>query len=281
MNALVFGILSALCWGVHDFLVQRVSHRAGVMVSVTSVLGTGLLLVGPLALASGQWGALSAGARNLAMMAGVAYAFGGYSLYRAFDIGPIRLVAPIIGAYPILSLGWAALNGQPLGAGQVVAVLAVVTGVGLVAIQSDRSTDAAPRTRAAILWALAAGFGFALTFALGQAAARFGAEWPAVLITRLAAFAILLTVALATGQRPDPRATPWALLVLMGCLDAAALGLVMVAGGLPHPEFAAVASSVFGMITILLAWAFLREPMTLPQWASVALVFAGIGYLAL
>jgi uncharacterized membrane protein len=67
----------------------------------------------------------------------------------------------------------------------------------------------------------------------------------------------------------------------MGVLDATALGLVLLAGGLPHPEFASVASSVFGVVTILLAWAFLRERMTLPQWGGVALIFAGIGYLGL
>jgi drug/metabolite transporter (DMT)-like permease len=50
---------------------------------------------------------------------------------------------------------------------------------------------------------------------------------------------------------------------------------------LPHAEFAAVTSSIFGVVTILLAWAFLKERLGALQWGSVAVVFAGIGYLAL
>ena len=67
----------------------------------------------------------------------------------------------------------------------------------------------------------------------------------------------------------------------MGGCDALALALVQAAGGLPNPEFASVAASVFGMVAVLLAWAFLKEKMRAPQWFAVTLVFAGIGYLAL
>ena len=103
-----------------------------------------------------------------------------------------------------------------------------------------------------------------------------------VLLSRLAALAGLLSVTLAVDRRSiSLRGAPLRLLALMGLCDATALGLVQTAGTLPNPEFAAVASSTFGMVTILLAWGLLRERMTMPQWLAVALVFAGIGYLAL
>ena len=66
----------------------------------------------------------------------------------------------------------------------------------------------------------------------------------------------------------------------MGLLDTLALGLVMLAGGLAHAEYAAVAASLFGVVTILLAWAFLGEKVRPRQWPGIALVFAGIGWLA-
>jgi drug/metabolite transporter (DMT)-like permease len=46
-------------------------------------------------------------------------------------------------------------------------------------------------------------------------------------------------------------------------------------------NIASVASSIFGIVTILLAWKFLREPMRAFQWGGVALVFAGIAALGL
>ena len=67
----------------------------------------------------------------------------------------------------------------------------------------------------------------------------------------------------------------------MGILDGIALLAVISAAPLPNPEYAAVTSSMFGLLTILLAWVFLRERMTLPQCAGCLLAFSGVGYLAL
>ncbi len=50
--------------------------------------------------------------------------------------------------------------------------------------------------------------------------------------------------------------------------------------GTVHPEYAAVASSIFGIVTILLAWRFLSEAMKPVQWLGVAVVFLGIATLA-
>jgi drug/metabolite transporter (DMT)-like permease len=52
------------------------------------------------------------------------------------------------------------------------------------------------------------------------------------------------------------------------------------AGGMPDAQYAAVAASIFGLLTIVLAWALLGERMTRPQWLGCATAFAGIGYLA-
>ena len=73
----------------------------------------------------------------------------------------------------------------------------------------------------------------------------------------------------------------WRLLLGMGVLDTAALGLVMLAGGYPRAEFASVAASLFGVVTILLAWAVLGERVRGAQWLGSGLVFGGISWLAL
>ncbi len=65
----------------------------------------------------------------------------------------------------------------------------------------------------------------------------------------------------------------------MGLLDAFALAIVVAVGGMARPEFSAVAASTFGMLTTVLAWWLLKEPMTPAQWIGIAITFAGIGYL--
>lgn len=285
MLSLLFGITAALCWGVHDVCVRSVAARSGPALSFLVVLASGTLFLLPLALFHGGWGAVGLANGTLGLLSGLLYAAGGYSLYRAFEIGPVRLVAPLIGTYPVLSLLWAAFQGTPPSLPQAFAVLAIVIGVGLNAALSDHGdgthADRATRLKAAILWSLAGCTGFALTFAVGQAASLQGGGLALILISRLGAFIGLLAAAL-TLRAPLPlRGAPYPLLAIMGLCDATALGLVQIAGTLPRPEFAAVASSTFGMITVLLAWAFLKEKMSPPQWGAVALVFAGIGYLAL
>ena len=71
------------------------------------------------------------------------------------------------------------------------------------------------------------------------------------------------------------------MLAIMGLFDAAALGLVTAAGGLPRAEYASVASSLFGVLTVLLAAWFLKERVRPVQWLGIAAVFSGIAVLGL
>lgn len=288
MLSLIFGMVAALCWGVHDVCVRFVAARSGPATAFLCVLVIGAIALAPLTLAAGGWAAIGARPLTLAVLAGFAYALGGYALYRAFEIGPVRLVAPLIGAYPVLSVLWATAQGTVPTPGQIIAVLLIVAGVGLNAMLSEghdaeeSGGAATPRTLPALLWSLAASVGFALTFAFGQAASAGDESLPLILIPRLSAFVLLLAGTLLFNRSAlTLRGAPLGLLTLMGLCDATALGLVQWAGTLPRPEFAAVASSTFGMITIVLAAIFLRERMAPAQWGAVAMVFAAIGYLAL
>ncbi|MCB2134916.1 MAG: DMT family transporter [Rhodobacteraceae bacterium] len=281
MQSLIFGLGAALAWGIHDVCIRHVSQRMAILPMMAIILGAGLLAMAPFVVFHGDWSGLGGQALSLAILAGLVYAAAGFSLYRAFSIGPVRLVAPIVGSFPVLSVLWAALQGQPPTPGQAIAILAIVGGVGAIAALSDETAEKADKRGAAIGWALIAATGFAGTFAIGQAAERAGGGLPSLAITRAVALAaVLIAIAVIRPALPGRRG-PWALPVAMGLLDALALGLVLTSGSLPRPEYAVVTSSVFGMVTILLAWAFLREPMRPMQWAGAIIVFSGIGYLAI
>lgn len=280
MLSLTLGMIAALAWGVHDICVRYVSQRGGILPALATVLVGGSVFLLPISSAFGDWADMSARSYGLSILSGLLYLVGAIGLYNAFTIGPVRLVSPIMGAYPILSIGWAAVMGQPVHWDQWVAVSAVIVGVVIVSVLSDQKESGGSQ-RAAIGWALLGAVGFAFTFAVGHVATQTGSELPVVLITRVAASGgIVIMLMVSKGPRLPHRST-WPLLALMGLLDATALGIVIASGNLYRPEFAAVAASTFGMITIILAWLFLKERMTTPQWIGVAITFAGIGYLAL
>ena len=51
----------------------------------------------------------------------------------------MRIVAPIIGAYPILSVVWAVLQGTRESISQILAIMAIIIGIALMATLADNS----------------------------------------------------------------------------------------------------------------------------------------------
>lgn len=281
MSALGLGLIAAACWGFHDICVRFLSQKTPISACILVVLATGLVFHLCLMTATGGWMPVARSAVLPALVAGVSFVVATFGLYAAFQRGPVWLVAPLIASYPILSVAWAVVQGDPVTAAQLAAVLAIVVGVSLVAALSDEEAgETLPKGRTAA-YALIAACGFAGTFAFGQHAAELSHEMPSTLIMRMLAMALSLgiVVVMRLPMWPGRGALPF--LIAMGCADGIALYCVVSAGGLANPEYAAVASSMFGLLTILMAWAFLKERMTMPQWAGCLIAFAGVGYLAL
>ena len=272
--SLSLGLLAALCWGVHDICVRYVSQRTGIMAAIFTVLCFGALLLAPICVYFGNWEDLTNPALKRASLSGGLFALAAVGLYQAFAIGPVRLVAPIIGSYPILSVGLAAWSGEDISALHVVAVLAIVFGITVVAKGDTENSQGAQRQ--AILWATASAIGFFGSFAAGQAAAALGAELPIILLTRLAGIFTICCIALPYQINLRSSIAQLPLLAAMGALDAVALAVVIYAGTQTFATFASVTASVFGLVTIVLAWAFLKEKITPKQWMGVFLVFLSI-----
>ena len=280
MISLTLGMIAASAWGIHDICIRFVSQRGGILPAIATVMLAGSLVLLPISGALGNWSAMTLQSFGLSVISGAVYLVGCISLYKAFGIGPVRVVAPIVGSYPILSIGWAALMGQPVLWDQWLAVGCVIMGVAIVGMLSDHSESDGSQ-RAAIGWSLVGAGGFAIAFAVGHLATQVGSELPVILVTRLTAATGAIILLALSSRAKIPERSAWPLLALMSLLDALALGIVLAAGNLHRPEFAAVAASTFGIITIILAWLFLKERMTGGQWFGVAVCFLGIGYLVL
>lgn len=283
MLALSFGLTAALIWAVHDLLARKLSQGAALLPIITVVLGAGSVVLVPVALLAGDWAAMTGAAWGIAAFSGVAIAVAIGSLYKAFSLAPVRLVSPVIGAYPMLSLAFAMAQGRPVTGSEWLAVLAIVTGIAIVALSSrdDAPEGYASSPGVALAWAALAAVGFAATFALGQEAARQGADLPVILIGRVVALGVIVALLLWHGGSLAPQRGHFPVLALMGVFDAVALGLVTAAGSLPRAEYASVSSSLFGVLTILLAAFFLKERVRAVQWAGIAAVFCGIAALSM
>jgi drug/metabolite transporter (DMT)-like permease len=281
MLALSFGLTAALIWAVHDLLARKVSQKARLLPIVAVVLAAGTAVLGPVAVIQGDWGAMTGRAIVISVAYGVTYAVAIGALYRAFSLAPARLVSPVIGAYPMLSLGIAVAQGRTVTPSEWLAVLVIVAGIAIVAIstRNDSGEGYAAAPAVALGWSAFSAVGFAASFALGQEATREGADLPVMLIGRLVALATILAVALGQRFSLRPASGQGWFLVVMGVLDVVALGLVTASGALPKAEYAAVAASLFGVLTVILAAWFLKERTRPIQWLGIATVFSGIAAL--
>ena len=203
MIALCLGICAAFAWGLHDFCVRSVSQSSGIFASLLTVLASGIIVLTGVALMFSNPMGMTALYYQLSIASGLSFAVAAVALYIAFSIGPVRLVAPIIGAYPILSVGWSTAAGVPLSLAQSVAVLSILTGVSGVAILSDNGQKGLDQNKA-IIWATTAAAAFAATFGFGQAAVATGDEALSMLITRTVAFSAVLIMAFLGHQKVKP-----------------------------------------------------------------------------
>ena len=277
--SLTLGVLAALCWGIHDICIRYISQKTGIFPAIFTVLTFGTIILAPVCLYFGNWENLTGFAIWHSSISGALFTLACIGLYKAFTIGPVSLVAPIVGSYPIMSVGLAIWNGGSITLIQVMSVFGILLGITIVA--HGDNDDGTQNRKYAIVWAVSSAVGFFGSFAFGQAAAGLGAELPVIWLARIAGIValLLITVPLRLDILPNLRQIPT--LAVMGLLDATALAVVIYAGTQEFAVFATVTASTFGLVTVVLAWAFLREKMTPKQWLGVTLVFIAIGLIGI
>lgn len=280
MSALLLGLLAALCWGIHDLSVRYISQSVSVVASLMTVLIVGAFLQFGLWVTMGDFTPMSGRAVFYAIASGGFYLLAGLSMYEAFHRGPVRLVAPLVASYPVLSISVAIWRGSTVSPWQWLAVIAIGIGVSFAAAKSDDVDTQYPSAGPTIFLSLLAAAGFAAAFALGQYGTELSDAYNVSLIGRVTTISMLAVIAVAFRKSILPGFKALPLLCVMGVLDAIAILSVIAAGGLPNAQYASVAASVFGLITVVLAWAILKERMITSQWLGCLVAFAGIGYLA-
>ncbi len=284
MNSALLGLVAALSWGVHDFLARFPSRAAGPIPTVLAVTVSGLIVLSAWLLIGG--GAIRIVWPELWLVAvtGIFFALATLSLFAALALGPISIVAPIAGSYPALAMILAVAQGLRPSATQWLAVIGVMAGVLIVSRSGGRFEESGElppgKLRTVLGLAFLASLGFAVALTAGQAAVPIFGDVETVWLARL--FGLAAIGVLYLWRSPGaPLPMRWLpLLGLMGCLDVAALSTIIAAGNLPDPAFATVVSSAFGAVTVLLARAFLKEPITPAQLAGMILIFGGVAALA-
>jgi drug/metabolite transporter (DMT)-like permease len=279
MLVLTLALGASLCYGVSNFLgpqlVRRHALVSVLVLSQVAALGACALYLGvdggPALPASDAWLALLAGAGNAGGLIG---------FYKAAELGPLSVVAPIGASGAVIPVVWGLASGESLKAPQAVGLVLAIGGAVLVARRtSGHHSTHYPNPRASALWAggSAVAFGVFLTAlpkasAHGRAWALFDARLALVALLGLWAGRELATIRFVRGS---------ALLAIPGLLLV--IGTMMYTTATAHGQLSLVSvlGSLFPIFTVGLGVVLLGERLSRTQAVGVAAALAGIALIAL
>lgn len=274
--AALLALGGAFCWGVGDFFGGLAARRLAVVTVLAVSQAIGLLGVLVWVLVSQD---TFPGVVELlpAAAAGIAGAVGLGALYRGLAIGAMGIVAPISAASPIVPLAVDAAKGDVPNALQWLGIALVLTGIAV--LSREPSGQARSRIAAGAGLAVLAALGFGL-FVVGiDAGADESAAW-AVVAARAASVSVAVAAALvvSTSLRPPRALLP--MLIIVGVFDTGANVLVAVATTHGAAGIVAVLSALYPVVTVVLAWAFLHEKLSVPKRVGGAVALAGAALVA-
>jgi drug/metabolite transporter (DMT)-like permease len=280
--AIVLALLSALAFGLSDFVGGLVSRRTSAWsVAVVGQLSASVCIAAIAAFVPGQptghhfaWAAL----------AGAAGGMGAGFLYRGFASGRMSVVAPVsaVGT-AIVPVLVGVVTGERPSALVWLGILVALPAIWLVSSTPEAATEdvAGPRESVAegARDGLLAGLGFGLLFAaLGQVPDSAGL-WPLAAAEAVSIpAAVLLATVLGAAWRPRGRTVWWALLA--GLLGASATLAFLLATQHGFLTVSAVLASLYPASTVLLAALVLHERIHRTQAVGLGLCALAIGLVA-
>ena len=279
----LWGVVSALGWGSADFIARFSGRTLGTKVALFGMIAVGAAALTVAVLAIGLPPAGTPMAWALVAVSGTAIVVGTLLLYDGLARGPVTVVAPIVGAYPVLNIAANLARGARPSTLEWTAMAAVLIGVVVVARSAAQFEKSGSLSKADIRRTIAVALSSAAAVALGVGAAQdatptFG-QLQTVWLGRIVSLIVLAILFAAQQRLPRIPRRWWPLVALQGLLDSGGYVAVLFGGHGPGSEIAIVIASSFSVVTVVLARLLLKESMSSPQWLGVAAIVAGIATL--
>ncbi|MCB0856682.1 MAG: DMT family transporter [Solirubrobacterales bacterium] len=280
MPAVLLALLSSLSYGASDYL-GGLKSRLLPVVTVLLVPHTAALLgiVATLAIAVGD--VPDSSFLFYGMLAGVAEAIGLAALYQGLAVGKMSIVAAVAATAPVVPVVASVVTGDMPGALQWLGIVIAIGGISLLALGSASEDDphALARPAVSIAYGLltAVGLGF---FLLAMDRAADGSVQWALIAARATTVGLFTIAFLLISPEGELKLTDWGWLALIGLLILVADSFYAVATVKGVLSVVAVLSSLYPVVTILLARFHLGERLSRQQVAGIAIVLVGAASLS-
>lgn len=284
MEALLFGVGAAVAFGFGDYAAAMATRRAGFAWTALGmqVVGNGAMVV--LLLGLGRWPHFEWSqvpwAFALALIGTISLVF----LYRAFALGPIAVVSPVVASYAALTvIGIVIFLGERLTLGQSIGIGVTFVGVAIASTDIRELRQTMGRPSEGVRLGVLATLGFAVWGVVLTAATRQNDPFALVIIWRL--WGTLLMAAFIAWKRTSITTllvpSTLAIVALVGVLDTGANVLLMLGIQSGYASFVMTGSGAYPLIPAVLAILVLRERLAPNQYLGVAILIAGLVALGL
>lgn len=227
-----------------------------------------------------------------AIVAGLINTVSSLALYRSFEIGVMSIAGPVSSAYPALTVALALLSGERIQALRASGLAVTFVGVIFAALSfaSDKPRTASasghasdPHLSKGAAFAIFAAIGYGVMFWwLGFHVVPLVGSAVSVWVVRITTLAVLFLVGIPTGKSLRlPRGNVWWFLLVVGLMDTLAFVANNAGMGTGHVAVVSVLASLYGAVTVLFSWIFLRERIERTQWFGIFLIFVGVVLVSL
>ena len=272
MLAIALALGSSLVYGVSDFLGGLKSRSLPLLSVLLVSQASALLLLAINVIVRGD-GPPDGSFLLYGAIAGVCEAVGVAAFYRGLAAGVMSVVSPIAATAPAVPVVAAIIIGELPSALQGFGILLALAGIAIIALEPGGgagSRDLGP----SILFGLLTALGFGGFLVAMDAASEGGVSW-ALFMARSAAVAAFTAAFLLTRSRLGVRPAEVPVLVLIGVLIIAADAMYAVASTEGLLSVVAVLSSLYPVVTIVLARYYLKERLERHQQVGAAASLSG------
>ncbi len=277
---ILLGILSALSFGIGDFLARFSSKEVGFKNSLFWMLVVGAIFYLILFYFFGE--SLSPNSIGLSnsFLSGILIMFGLLFLYRGLQMGPVSIVAPIVATNPFFVFLIRFFLGSEPTMMQWISTLIVISGAILISISAESFKSSLGLNNKQIKESISVSFMSSGMLAIGlifsQEASNTMDPLETVIYIRffsLMGIAILLMFA-KDKITLTKKAIP--ILFFQGILETTGYFCLVTAYAFDKVSIAVVISSGFGLVTVLLARIIIKEQISKIQSIGIFLTFVGV-----
>ena len=276
----LLGILSALSFGIGDFLARFSSREVGFKNSLFWMLFVGSFFYLILFTFFGDGLKPNPIGLSNSFLSGILIMFGLLCLYRGLQMGPVSIVAAITASNPLIVFFIRYALGSEPTLFQWLSTLVVISGAILVSFSANSFRESLGLTKKQIKESVIISFMASITLALGlifsQEATNTLEPLETVIYIRFFSLLGISSVLLFTKSKITLTKKAVPILFFQGILETSGYFCLVSAYIFDKASIAVVISSGFGLVTIILARIILKEQISKLQSVGIFLTFLGV-----